>query len=138
MIRGPCDTCGSTLYRCRQFINETKSWICDLCGASATTVYDVYWDGKPEENLADGPDDKPIVFASKGQKARYMRERGIEEAGDRVRGAPFSPVMSEKSKSSREEVRAALAKVRSMGADVRRQEYLRICKEAERRQNARQ
>jgi len=95
-------------------------------------VPDVYWDGKPEENLANDPvTDKPIVFLSKGQKAEYLRSKGIMEAGDRVHGAPVSIYKNQERKAvdSRHEVQMALKKVKEMGRDRRRQEYLRIVNE---------
>jgi len=103
---------------------------CKSCRSPKGGVPDVYWDGKPEENLADGPDGKPIQFLSKGQKAAYLKERGIMEAGDRVHGAPIQVSKQEPPKlDSRAEVQQALRKVKEMGAYNRRQEYLRICKE---------
>jgi len=93
----------------------------------------VYWDGKPEENLADDPvTGQPPVFFSKGHKAAYLKSRGIVEAGDRVHGAPAMTSTPPKL-DSRHEVRMALKKVSEMGRDVRRQEYLRIIKEGQRR-----
>lgn len=103
--------------------------VCDKCGmAGSSHVYDVYWDGKPEENLADGPDGKPITFLSKGQKAAYLRERGLREAGDRVHGAPFSSANVPHGTDSKTEVRETLKRIKEMGRDVRRQEYLKIIK----------
>lgn len=104
---------------------------CRICRSPKVGVSDVYWDGKPEENLADGPDGKPRVFSSKGEKAAYLKSRGIREAGDRVHGAPLMvskqaipPVVD-----SRHEVKMALKQVKEMGRDVRRQQYLKIIKE---------
>lgn len=107
---------------------------CDKCGG-ATVIHfdDVFWDGRPEENLADGPDGKPITFVSKGQKARYLKERGITESGDRVHGAPISTVGSRDKAADRQkwhnQVCEARRKVESMGKDVRRQAVLKIIKE---------
>lgn len=134
MIGDPCETCGNKFPCRRQYLNETKSWICDQCGASGVYVPDVFWDGKPEENLADGPDGKPITFLSKGQKARYLQERGISEAGDSFHGAPFTTLVSrdrtqEKRRFSGQVVEAR-KKVESMGKDVRRQAMLKITQEA--------
>jgi hypothetical protein len=91
----------------------------------------VYWDGKPEENLADGPDGKPMVFLSRGQKAAYLKAKGLQEAGDRYHGAPISFHRNQERKvvDSRHEVRMALKKVQGMGRDNRRQQYLKILKE---------
>lgn len=95
---------------------------------------DVFWDGRPEETLADGPDGKPITFLSRGQKARYLKERGIYEAGDRFHGAPFTGSVSrDKGAESREmsrKVAEARRKVESMGRDVRRQAVLKVIHDA--------
>lgn len=108
--------------------------ICRLCRKPRGGVPDVYWDGKPEEGLADDPvTGKPRVFGSKGEKAAYLKERGLQEAGDRMNGAPPSILSQAPQRTdSRHEVRMALKKVREMGRDVRRQEYLRITKEGRR------
>lgn len=106
---------------------------CDKCGgAGPVHIPDVFWDGKPEENLADGPDGKPVVFFSKGQKARYLQERGIYEAGDTHHGAPVTSLVSESREERRrrnlDAVRSARMKVESMGKIYRRQEFLRLTK----------
>lgn len=107
---------------------------CRSCRNPISTVHDVYWDGKPEINLADDPSTgKPIVFSSKGEKARYLKERGLVEAGDRKHGAPIEMVVEEKKESrSKEDVMRALQHVRNMGKDYRRQQYLKIMKEGQR------
>jgi len=106
---------------------------CRECRSPKSVVHDVYWDGKPEENLADDPrTGRPIVFSSKGEKAAYLRQRGIVEAGDRVHGAPVSLSSHNPKLDSRDAVKKALAHVKRMGIDNRRQEYLRIKKEGER------
>jgi len=103
---------------------------CRNCRAPKAYLPDVYFDGKPEENLADGPDGKPRVFFSKGEKAAYLKSRGIMEAGDRVHGAPVQVHKNQERKvDTRHEVQMALKKVREMGRDNRRQEYLKICRE---------
>mgnify|MGYP001566534691 CR=1 FL=1 len=134
MLGDPCETCGNKYPARRQYLNETKTWICDGCGASEIYLPDVFWDGRPEENLADGPDGKPVTFLSRGQKARYLQERGIYEAGDRFHGAPFSSVSREdpgaKSRRSSAAVAEARRKVESMGQDVRRQAILKVIHDA--------
>ena len=117
--------------------NEDGSYVewCDECSkGSHAVVYDVYWDGKPEENLADGPDGKPRVFLSKGQKARYLRERGLSEAGDRVHGAPFTSIYKEdpadRKRRNVHSVSEARRKVEQMGKDVRRQAILKVVHDA--------
>lgn len=108
--------------------------LCTGCRSGTAFVPDVYFDGKPEENLADDPaTGKPRVFLSKGHKASYLKERGIVEAGDRVHGAPIMSSENQTRKSgSRHEAMMALKRVREMGIDVRRQEFLKIRKEGER------
>lgn len=119
--------------------NEDGSCVewCDSCSkGSFASVPDVFWDGRPEENLADGPDGKPRVFLSKGQKAAYLKERGISEVGDKVHGAPYSSVQREDARTRQYRnshmVAEARRKVQQMGRDVKRQEILRIMKEARR------
>ena len=104
---------------------------CEICGVVQNIwTPDVFWDGKPEENLADGPDGKPRVFSSKRDKALYLRSKGIFEAGDFRHGAPMSAVdiPARNSLKSREQVRAAMNKVKNMGIDVRRREMAKINK----------
>lgn len=82
--------------------------------------------------MADDPvTGKPRVFLSKGHKARYLKERGLMEAGDKVRGA-FAPAVDHPQKQdNRALVAEALHQVKQMGRDYRRQEYLRIVKEGQ-------
>ena len=114
---------------------KTVKRYCRECRSPKAVPPDVYWDGKPEHNLADDPmTGRPRVFMSKGQKAAYLKERGIMEAGDRVHGAPIMAHKEQERKPvSRADVQESLRKVRQMGKDVRRQEYLRIQKEARER-----
>lgn len=95
---------------------------------------DVYWDGKPEHNLADDPlTGKPRVFGSKAEKARYLQQRGLSEAGDRVHGGYASAMdVRHTTVDDRTSALKALQHVKQMGRDVRRQEYLRIVKEGQR------
>lgn len=136
MLGEPCETCGEKYPSRRQFINETKTWICDRCGVSSSPSFpDVYWDGKPEINLADGPDGKPRVFLSKREKAAYLRERGIMEAGDRVGGAPFQYKREDPSVLKQRriaEFREAERKVKQMGQDQKRQAILKVIQDARR------
>lgn len=96
---------------------------------------DVYFDGKPEENLADDPaTGRPRMFGSRGEKAAYLKSRGLMEAGDTVHGAPVEVHRNQERRiDTRHEVQMALKKVRDMGRDNRRQEYLRITKEGQNR-----
>lgn len=106
---------------------------CRLCVHGNAYVPDCFFDGKPEENLADGPDGKPRVFLSKGEKANYLKSRGLQEAGDRVHGAPVCISKQTVPKiDSRHEVKMAMKKVQEMGSLARRQEYQRIVKEGQR------
>lgn len=108
--------------------------VCRICRSPRAAMPDVYFDGKPEINLADDPiTGKPRVFASKMEKARYLRERGIVESGDPVHGAPVFVSREARPKSdSRHDVKMALKRVKEMGQDVRRQAYLKILKESQR------
>lgn len=121
-----CGGCGNTkAFRTRTFQDGTE--FCDRCGQVGTPwVPDVYWDGKPEINLPDGPDGKPRVFGSKVEKAVFLKQHGLVEAGDKIRGGyGVSRPIEQKSDSALR----ALQKVKEMGKDVRRQEYLRILHE---------
>lgn len=108
---------------------------CRECRAPSAGVPDVYWDGKPEINLADDPHtDKPRVFFSKGQKAQYLKDRGLMEAGDRVHGAPVQFHQNQNKKvDTRPQVQEALRMVKQMGSDQRRQAYLKVMKERQQR-----
>lgn len=102
-----------------------------------TALPDVYWDGKPEEGLADDPvTGKARIFSSKREKAEYLQAHNLQEAGDAVHGSRMlttSGISAEERKvRSIEQVRMAQKKVSEMGKDVRRQEVLRIIKEAHR------
>ena len=128
-----CLTCGNE-HPSRMRWYEDGTRICNNCGLSdGGGVPDVFWNGKPEENLADDPNTgNPRIFASKGEKAAYLKEKGLMEAGDKVHGAPWSSLYNNRRNDSRAEVLQSLRKVKQMGIDVRRQEYLRIIKEGER------
>lgn len=107
---------------------------CNACGdAGPVYVPDVFWDGKPEENLADGADGKPVTFLSRRHKAMYLEERGIYEAGDRFGGAPFTGIATKEKKNpfSKDSVAKARKQVDEMGRDVRRQKVLEIIKKAQ-------
>lgn len=104
-------------------------------GSGRASFPDVFWDGKPEENLADDPrTGKPRVFHSKGQKSAYLKEKGIMEAGDKYHGAPvqISQNQLRKAVDGRHEVQMAIKKVKEMGKDQRHQEYLKIIREGQR------
>jgi len=106
---------------------------CDTCSSSSGSgVPDVYWDGKPETNLVDDHG-QPMQFISKGHKARWLKEKGLSEAGDRVRGGTAFDGVFEKKRpdkdKSREEVRQAIRMVREMGKDRRRSEIQKLLKQ---------
>ena len=133
-------TCGcgnenAVHYSARFVKNETGQNVyvesCEKCGdAGNVWLPDVYFDGKPEENLADGPDGKPRSFASKRDKAIYLKSQGICEAGDTFHGAPFTSLVSEDRESRRrrikQEVVEARRKVQSMSPEYRHNEFMRI------------
>ena len=133
-----CEGCGTESYRARIFYDKdesgqrTKFMFCKYCGeVGKAGLPDVFWDGKEEINLADDPrTGKPPVFSSKRDKARYMAARGIYEAGDQFHGAPFTSLQT-KTVNRRDEVRKAIALAKSYGRDRRRQEVLKIIKQAE-------
>lgn len=100
----------------------------------------MFWDGKPELNLSQDPHTgKERTFFSKAQKASYLKERGIAEAGDRVHGAPVEVSRNQaiNKVDSRHEVQLALRKVKQMGRDQRHQAYLKLMKDNEKRQQRR-
>lgn len=106
---------------------------CKYCHSPSTHFPDTFFNGKPEINLADDEHTgQPRVFFSKGQKAAYLKEKGLMEAGDRYHGAPIQLTQAPPKVDSRQEVRAALQRVKEMGVDRRRQEYLKIVKEGRR------
>lgn len=130
-----CDGCQTErdhidLKRCVITADHVSKFLrfCRFCIAGTVTVPDVFWKpGFEEHGLADGPDGKPRVFGSKAEKAAYLKERGLQEAGDRVRGS-FPTVEEAPKRDGREEVRSALREVARISPDYRHQEYLRITK----------
>lgn len=134
-----CAGCGNPeAYRTRTYAGGAQ--VCDRCGGlGPLALPDVFWDGMPEHGLADDPvSGGPRVFLSRGQKARYLKEKGLVEAGDRIRGSNLTsrsgPAAADKASArarNRDLARAARAQVRKMGRDVRRQKYLEIKKQAE-------
>jgi hypothetical protein len=132
-----CDGCQTNrdqadLKRC--VIDQDKNFLryCRFCISGTAKVVDVYWDGKEEHGLADGPDGKPRVFSSRGEKAAYLKERGLMEAGDRIRGS-YPTLEEPKRTDGKAAVKEALRKVAEMSPDYRRQEYLRLKHEAQQR-----
>lgn len=70
---------------------------------------DVYFThtGQKFDNLA--VDGQSVEFFSRAQKARFMKERGITEVGDKVHGAPFTAM--EKPSKDRAAVRRQVREV---------------------------
>lgn len=135
-----CDSCFEernfeTQYGIGVICSDGKIYkrICRICRAPRVYVPDVYWDGKPEENLAnDSITGQPRVFSCKSEKAAYLKERGLMEAGDKVHGAPVQLHQNQNRKQdTRPQVQEALRKVMQMSPDYRHQEYLRIMKNNE-------
>lgn len=121
-----CNGCGNTEATRTKTYSDGMEF-CDQCGRVGTPwVPDVFWDGKEEHGLPDGPDGKPIVFGSKVEKAVYLKQKGLKESGDRVHGYYWTGSQIEPKKES---AMKALQKVKQMGKDVRRREYLRIINE---------
>jgi hypothetical protein len=65
---------------------NSKSWveegeivtICDRCGLSGSAnLADVYWPGHAYKS-----ESLDVEFTSRGQKAAYLKEHGLSEAGD--------------------------------------------------------
>ena len=81
-----------------------------------------------EHGLPDDPKTgKPLVFSSKGEKARYLRANNLVEAGDRMGGAPATILRDQGPKENNREIALkALAHVKQMGQDRRREEFNRI------------
>jgi hypothetical protein len=130
MLGEPCETCGNRHVRSRVFVEKT--WLCDRCGdATSPTVHDVYFDGRPETNLVDDHGN-PMVFVSKSHKARFLKEKNLREAGDKVHGAITSILDRTKidnREKYRQEAREAIRTVRNMGKTVRRELINRIYRE---------
>ena len=125
-----CNGCGNDrAYRVRTGVGYE---ICDRCGSvGSATLPDVYWDGTPEHGLADDPKTgQPRTFASKMEKARYLMERGLREAGDTFHGAPASVLTMEPPKEGANDTALkALKHVRNMGLEEKRKAYKKILKE---------
>ncbi len=93
-----CDGCGNdhAVFIRTRFNNvpgsETNKQmyeVCDQCGMVISKgPPDVYF-RKPyyDENLGDEKNPDGQMIKSKEHKARIMREQGVREAGDRIRGS---------------------------------------------------
>ncbi len=81
-----CDTCGNTkAYKMEQRGNEPP--FCDRCGYPGTVFLpDVYFkSGEVCENLVDEKGNG-VAFGTRMEKYKFMKERGVSEAGDLVKG----------------------------------------------------
>lgn len=125
-----CGSCGNT--KAFRTVSGNGWEYCDRCGQVPSVAHaDVYFDGKEEHGLADDPaTGRPRVFGSRNEKARYLREHNLSEAGDKVRGAPPSAAQMEGSRNEGVSAAQAIQYVRQMGSDVRRQEMNRLRREA--------
>lgn len=109
-----CDGCGNpNAFGLRRAIG--RGWTCNFCDElfSFASTFDVFFDGQSNPNLCDDLG-RPVEFISKGQKSRWMKDRGVQEAGDLVHGARYSaagPIARER-RDCKEEVRQAVAKAR--------------------------
>ena len=135
-----CLGCGNDKAYCTNTVLYEKGRsieVCDRCGnAEFCVVPDVYVDGKPDENLPDDPrTGNAPIFSSKLEKALYLRQHHLVEYRGREHGGPAIPreVPSYSREQGRHEALKALHRVKQMGRDVRRQEYLKIVKEGEKR-----
>lgn len=95
-----CDTCGNTkAYKMEQRGDEPP--FCDRCGIpGAVFLPDVYFKaGEVCENLVDEKGNG-IAFGSRMEKYRFMKKRGVSEAGDLVKGQRgFTPNVSRETRT---------------------------------------
>lgn len=79
-MMNPCITCKSeNYYKARVWVeNGELAGMCDRCGDfEVQTVPDVFFKTAYKSRALD------VEFTSKGQKATYLKEHGLSEAGDR-------------------------------------------------------
>lgn len=78
-----CEGCGNTeAYRTMvcYSIRDGRSEICDRCaklGSGEAILPDVYWPGGAYKSEALG-----VEFTSRAQKAKYLKDNHLSEAGD--------------------------------------------------------
>lgn len=131
---GAIDPIGFTTTTSKNEKGDYVEW-CSECSVSSLPLDpDVFWDGEPEINLADDPNTgKPRVFSSKIEKARYLKERGIVEGGDKVHGAfPRVTNRVERKTDERPQIREILHIWKQMGRDRQKEEYRKIIHRANR------
>jgi hypothetical protein len=136
-----CNGCGNkaaSRIRAGFFTNEQNKRehyeYCDRCGdIGIPSVPDVYFDGKPEHGLPDNPKTgKPYEFSSKFEKARFLKDNHLKEAGDTVHGSMVHHTREHAPKdNAREVANRALSHVKQMGADYRREQYLKIVRDSQ-------
>lgn len=90
-----CGGCLNEAYHIHgEFIENQYMECCEKCGnvsSADAPVQDVYWPGREHTNpqLCDDMG-KPYQLRSKGHKAAIMKQLGVSEVGDKVRGAPYT------------------------------------------------
>lgn len=135
-----CNNCGNTkAYRqvCwhedDEKGNRVYREVCDRCGsAGSVSVSDVYWDGKPEVNLADDPaTGRPRVFGSRGEKARYLKDHGLMQVDGRNHGGLGYGSSSTVPKDWKPVIRETIRNVQNMGRDVKRSLIWKMLKKSQ-------
>mgnify|MGYP001607593859 CR=1 FL=1 len=124
-----CEICNNpNAYR---FFRAGNFRCCDKCGfVQISGMPDIYWDGKEEHGLPDDPKTgRPMVFRSKLEKQNFLRENCLVEAGDKTHGAFTSILDRRVHRGDSSVAMQALAAVKEMGKDYRRQEINRILKD---------
>jgi hypothetical protein len=90
-----CSGCKQEAYQIHgEFVGVDYIEHCDRCGEVSgmdASIPDVYWPGREHTNpqLCDSMG-VPYKLTSKAQKARVMKELGVSEVGDKVRGAAYT------------------------------------------------
>ena len=113
-----CDCGNQHAYAIRKIAGIERQFCNECAGVSPSGISDVFWDGKANPNLTDNMG-RPMEFLSRGHKARWMKEKGIEERGDLVKGsrwnpwdgAPSKPTPTEAKQQVREAVDKAITQV---------------------------
>lgn len=90
-----CGGCYEEAYHIHgEFVGSEYVECCEKCGGISSAdaaIPDVYWPGHVHTNpqLCDDMG-RPYELRTKGHKAAIMKQLGVSEAGDKVRGAPVS------------------------------------------------
>ena len=132
-----CEGCGNEhAYRTQSgfYKNEDGNRVpyecCDRCGdTNSGALPDVFWDGSPEYGLANDPrTGQPRTFSSKMEKARYLKERNLIEAGGGWHGSKTAlPTESQVARGM--SVAEAKAQAMQMGKTKRREIIWKMLKE---------